>query len=319
MKKKQNNWIAAGLLTITTSIATVYSLLVYRESVLIVGIASLLLLLSALWLFTCISKLQKQEPTTSVGKEQRERMNYEGMKLQGEELIRLVNTLGKGTYIYNKRSSEALQELLEHILQAQQTNEQLLHTLIKEHTKAAKFQVKYNQEDTTKVISALTSNCNRLNGNLEKCMDIVRNQSTEVSAMQPDSNVANSLNELSRELAHINTSIQALQLQLSTPVQQPMMYAPVQQAVEPVPVPETAPIAEEPSIIEETPIVEEPSVVEEPSIFEKPSVMETIDESPAIEEAAASADTPDIVSTLSDDPNKQLSADEIAALFAAMG
>ena len=79
--KKNNSWIAAGLLTIAMFIATIYSILAYRESVLIIGIVSILFLASAFWLFYSISKLinSLQTPHQSVGEEQRERMNYGGM------------------------------------------------------------------------------------------------------------------------------------------------------------------------------------------------------------------------------------------------
>ena len=148
--KRNNSWIAAGLLTIAMFIATIYSILAYRESVLIIGIVSILLLASAFWLFSCISKMinSLQSQHSSLGEEQRERMNYEGMKLQGEELIRLMNSLGKGTYVNSKRTAEHLEELIVKYSEAQSANEQLVQMLIEEQTKTAKFQVKYQIADT---------------------------------------------------------------------------------------------------------------------------------------------------------------------------
>lgn len=360
MKKTSKSWIAAGLLTIVATITTIYCLLEYRSSVLMVGISSLFLLASAFWLFLSLSKLEKNIPTPSVGEEQRERMNYEGMKLQGEELIRLVNTLGKGTYVYSKRSSEHLEELLSQITQNQQANEALIQSLMQEQTKAAKFQVKYKQDDTSKVIATLTANFSQINENLDKCIQAIASRKPETSSASNDS-IATSLTDLSKELACINNSIQALQLQLTASVQQPIMYAPVQpqpmsagietsfettpnmgtatsvqepsnitepENVDEVAVTEEAvteePVIEEPVIEEpvvEEPVVEEP-VIEEP-VIEESVIEESVIEEPTIEASIAeepTAEEPtDISSIISDDPNKQLSADEIAALFAALG
>ncbi|MDE7366176.1 MAG: hypothetical protein K2N24_02350 [Lachnospiraceae bacterium] len=401
MKKKKNNtWIAAGLFTIATGIATIYSLLEYRESVLIMGITSLLLLLSAFWLFTSISQLLKKEPEKSVGQEQRERMNYEGMKLQGEELIRLMNTFGKGTYAYSKRSAENLQAILEFSIQTQTSNERLLNDLIQNQTKTAKFQVKYGQEDTAKLIQTFADQCRQLNDNLMKCVDKIENQKVEITSQQPDMDVSGSLNDLTLELAHINTSIQALQLQLATASQPSVMYvqnpqvpvAPVQESastvssaadaamttelpVEEAPVnmeddfmvedvtesadashSDESAISEIPSAVEEMPEPEETIlseeianelesiVAEEAAEPELPSnVIEftaaeqtnSIEESEDIAESesvsqlsepeeaastqeAAPAEAP-VITPPSDNPNKQLSADEIAALFASLG
>lgn len=407
MKKKQSGWIAAGLFTIATTIATIYSLLEYRESVLIVGIASLLLLLSAFWLFTCISRLIKKEPVQSVGQEQRERMNYEGMKLQGEELIRLVNAFGKGTYAYSKRSAENLQSILEYSIQTQHINEQLMNDLIQNQTKTAKFQVKYGQEDTADLIRAFSEECRYLNDNLVKCLTEIKEQNMEIPVAQPDGNVSNSLNDLSLELAHINTSIQALQLQLASSFQPSAMYAQVQPAPAPLAADTSVPMAAVPEAVsqptelptadaapaEDFSVPEEPAIPEEPAMLDESAVLEelinseepaSLEETPVAEEipdleellAEISGDTEELPSSeepspveeapeeeesstadelaniiefaakgqsdspvetmaaeepkaapapepvipiLSDDPNKKLSPDEIAALFASLG
>lgn len=294
MKKKNNSWIAAGLFTIATGIATIYSLLEYRESVLIMGITSLLLLLSAFWLFTSISRLLKKEPEVSVGQEQRERMNYEGMKLQGEELIRLMNTFGKGTYAYSKRSAENLQAILEFTIQTQTSNERLLSDLIQNQTKTAKFQVKYGQEDTAKLIQTFAEQCRQLNDNLIKCADKIENQKIEIAAQQPDINVAGSLNDLSLELAHINTSIQALQLQLATVSQPSIVYAQNPQT----PMPSLQDAAEKTTVPENMFHVDEPSTTDIPSAIEevpeqKDTILSEEAEATDIEESVVIEETAD--------------------------
>lgn len=363
MKKKQSSWIPAGLFTIATTIATIYTLLEYRSSVLIVGIASLLLLLSAFWLFTCIARQSKQEKTPSVGQEQRERMNYEGMKLQGEELIRLVNSLGKGTYVYSKRSSEHLQELSDASIQMQKNTEQLLNSLIQQQTKAAKYQVKNGQEDTAKLINAFTENFKRLNNTLEDCITAIQNNAPQPN--QTDSGVSDKLSDLTNELAHINNSILALQLQLTSLSSQPV-YTSVPQ-MPPEQIITTVPVMQQPSEQNTTPdsstaesvseaipdedfaqlFAAEPEETAPDTInteassesfldadleqllsteLEEMPQMENGDDTP---DSISDADTeaqiavtepePVIAPILSDNPNKQLSAEEIAALFSSLG
>ena len=99
--------------------------------------------------------------------------------------------------------------------------------------------------------------------------------------------ITDSLNELSSELANINASIQELQQSLAT--------AGIQAAVQPV--------------------------MDEHDDTDLSDLSNALTEttSPIEEEALNEAGAPDVSSLLSDDPNKQLSADEIAALFAALG
>ena len=320
--KSQSSWILPGLFTILTSITTIYCLLQYRNSVPVVGISTLLLLASAYWLFLTITRIikSKETPSPSVGEEQRERMNYEGMKLQGEELIRLVNMLGKGTYVNTKRTAERLELLLEQYAQLQKSNELLIQRLMDEQTKTAKFQVKYAQNDTGKLIAALNQQCDNLDASISTCSAAIARISIPATAAPAPvmtqtidtQQITDSLNELSSELANINASIQDLRQSLASAG----MQASVQPTVQPVAEEEEAeeslmdtPVAEE--------VVNEEGVLIEEDILPETATAEAPD-SEASAESATSA-TPDVSSLLSDDPNKQLSADEIAALFAALG
>ena len=106
------------------------------------------------------------------------------------------------------------------------------------------------------------------------------------------------------------------------PVAEPAAEEPTPVMVEPEPiVEEAAPVIEEPEpVVEETaPVIEEPEpvveeaapVIEEPVVEESAPVIE--ESAPVVEEPAPAAPEVDL-----SDPNKQLSADEIAALFASM-
>ena len=321
--KSQSSWILPGLFTILTSITTIYCLLQYRSSVPVVGISTLLLLASAYWLFLTITRIikSKETPSPSVGEEQRERMNYEGMKLQGEELIRLVNMLGKGTYVNTKRTAERLELLLEQYAQLQKSNELLIQRLMDEQTKAAKFQVKYAQNDTGKLIAALNQQCDNLDASISTCSAAIGRisipapaaPSTVMTQTIDTQQITDSLNELSSELANINASIQDLRQSLASAG----MQASVQPTVQPVAEEEAEESLMDTPVAEE--VVNEEGVPIEEDILPETATAEAPDSEVPDSEASAESATPDVSSLLSDDPNKQLSADEIAALFAALG
>ena len=312
--KPSNTWIAAGLLTIVTTITTIYCLLEYRNTVWILGLSSLLLLASAYWLFICISRDRKASAAMqekSVGEEQRERMNYEGMKLQGEELIRLMNTIGKGTYVNTKHTSQSLNELSAELIHNQQTITELLQSLQQNQTKTAKFQVKYQQEDTSRLVHALENMTTSTTAAIANVTPVESATTGTIDFSRLDmQGVIDSIQALSEQLDHINHSIQDLQLQVRTVVEQAEPFSEPNTNM-------TFPANEE--ITLETEIV--PPTVEESPLateVETPETEEVIPESEEIIEDTP-AETADVSSIISDDPNKQLSADEIAALFAALG
>ena len=340
--KPQSSWILPGLFTILTFTATIYCLLQYRSSVLIVGISTLLLLASAYWLFLTITRIikSKEAPAPSVGEEQRERINYEGMKLQGEELIRLVNMLGKGTYINTKRTAERLEHLSEQYIQLQKSNEILVQRLIEEQTKVAKFQVKYAQNDTGKLIAALNQQCDNLDAAISTCSAAIAQINISASAAPSPvmtqtidtQQITDSLNELSSELANINASIQDLRQSLAS--------AGIQTAVQPTVQPTVAedvttdliktedvpadPIETESDTTEVAEAITPEIETAEESLLDTPVAEEVINEEGApIEEdilpEAATTEAPDFESSSDSTASDVSSADEIAALFAALG
>lgn len=233
MKKKSTTWIAAALLTIAATISMIYCLLEFRHTLWILAISCIVLLLSAFWLFLCLSRRQSRLHSKSIGEEQHERMNYEGMKLQGEELIRLVNTLGKGTYVYSKKTAEQLDALNKQIQSEVFIHQQLVNKLIKEETRIAKFQVKYGQEDTAKLIQALADNRNRLQTTLQDAVSVLPNPMandsipTDTASMDVNidmSEITACLHEITSELAHMNETIIELQQQVNNLSEMPIYH-----------------------------------------------------------------------------------------------
>lgn len=381
MKKKSNTWIAAALLTIAATISMIYCLLEFRHTLWILAISCIVLLLSAFWLFLCLSRRQSRLHSKSIGEEQHERMNYEGMKLQGEELIRLVNTLGKGTYVYSKKTAEQLDALNKQIQSEVFIHQQLINKLIKEETRIAKFQVKYGQEDTAKLIQALADNRNRLQTTLQDAVSTlpnpVANDSIPTDTASMDVNIDMSeitacLHEITSELTHMNETIIELQQQVNNLSEMPIYHptigmdttegnAPKVNTPEPdamtsfitdtntteatapeVNTPETDTLA---SFITDMDTAEgntteaavtdsldsfftDMNTAEAPIAEEQP---ETIDLGEEIEIPATDTTPEEFIEPVSepetvtievpkdDNPNRQLSPEEIAALFASLG
>lgn len=175
------------------------------------------------------------------------------------------------------------------------------------------------------------------------------------SSNNMDSTMGLQLNNVAHELQNISNSIQHFQMPVATvmptmptaPMSQPAPVntpaaenttaAPIQVKEEPVvrkepelnsdpekltqadldallgsinnTLDESANITEEPAAVEEAPVTEEAAPVEDTPVAEEAAAVEEV---AVVEEAAPVEEPPTL-----DDPNKQLSADEIAALFAA--
>lgn len=358
MKKKSNTWIAAALLTIAATISMIYCLLEFRHTLWILAISCIVLLLSAFWLFLCLSRRQSRLHSKSIGEEQHERMNYEGMKLQGEELIRLVNTLGKGTYVYSKKTAEQLDALNKQIQSEVFIHQQLVNKLIKEETRIAKFQVKYGQEDTSKLIQALADNRNRLQTTLQDAVSAlpnpVANDSIPTDTASMDVNIDMSeitacLHEITSELTHMNETIIELQQQINNLSEMPIYHptigmdttegnAPKVNTPEPdalasfitdmntteatAPDVNTAETDTLASFITDMNTAEAPIAEEQPETIDLGEEIEIPATDTTPEEFIEPASEPETVTIevpKDDNPNRQLSPEEIAALFASLG
>ena len=363
MKKKSNTWIAAALLTIAATISMIYCLLEFRHTLWILAISCIVLLLSAFWLFLCLSRRQSRLHSKSIGEEQHERMNYEGMKLQGEELIRLVNTLGKGTYVYSKKTAEQLDALNKQIQSEVFIHQQLVNKLIKEETRIAKFQVKYGQEDTAKLIQALADNRNRLQTTLQDAVSAlpnpVANDSAPTDTASMDVNIDMSeitacLHEITSELAHMNETIIELQQQVNNLSEMPIYHQSVSMNSTEMNAPEanttqtdtlasfitdmdtsegnapevnstetdamasfiTDMDTSEGNTTEAAIAEEQPETIDLGEEIEIPATDTTPEE---FIEPASEPETVTIEVPKDDNPNRQLSPEEIAALFASLG
>ena len=242
----------------------------------------------------------------------------------------------KASYLMLKKYSEEITERLQHL-------EKMINSpaaeIIKTQKSIAKVIISRERENAEALMNAndmLTEQLEALEKRMENSYSTMETKYEKISATNKDQIIA--------KQQEFIVALKDMELRLTSVMGQRVMAAPVMQApvmpTAPAPVPVMAePVMEEPAaaaepVIEE-PVVEEPTaaaepVIEEPVVEEPAAAAEPVIEEPVVEEptpepepvieepvieepvAEEAAPAPEM-----DDPNKKLSPDEIAAMFAA--
>ena len=242
----------------------------------------------------------------------------------------------KASYLMLKKYSEEITERLQHL-------EKMINSpaaeIIKTQKSIAKVIISRERENAEALMNAndmLTEQLEALEKRMENSYSTMETKYEKISATNKDQIIA--------KQQEFIVALKDMELRLTSVMGQRVMAAPVMQApvmpTAPAPVPVMAePVMEEPAaaaepVIEE-PVVEEPAaaaepVIEEPVVEEPAAAAEPVIEEPVVEEptpepepvieepvieepvAEEAAPAPEM-----DDPNKKLSPDEIAAMFAA--
>ena len=237
----------------------------------------------------------------------------------------------KASYLMLKKYSEEITERLQHL-------EKMINSpaaeIIKTQKSIAKVIISRERENAEALMNAndmLTEQLEALEKRMENSYSTMETKYEKISATNKDQIIA--------KQQEFIVALKDMELRLTSVMGQRVMAAPVMQApvmpTAPAPVPVMAepataaePVIEEPVVEEpaaaaepviEEPVVEEPAaaaepVIEEPVVEEPTPEPEPVIEEPVIEEPVAeeAAPAPEM-----DDPNKKLSPDEIAAMFAA--
>ncbi len=375
---KQNNQLTLSVIaTLIAGIALIYTLIMFPQIIFAVAGISLVFLIAATILTqNIISFITRRERIRN----SQIQNCIDDISSQIETMGMTQSRLAKATFLYTRQTSQTLSLLENNYAESQEALYKNLMALSNAQNKSTKLMIKYDQSNTTKVISTLKELRNQLSDTMIQGFDQIQPNNNEVvevledivvylksQSTNIDQSMSSQLNNVARELQNISNSIQQVQVSIPNIAQAatPVMQQPVSVA----PVPETPvedllnPSVPEVSSTEEIPVE---NVVEE-AIEETPEVTETatenIEETPKITETAtedtnetetipedtskditkshaeepeadmtpaAEEDTPEeekpftptfkVVGKedpVEDDPNKQLSADEIAALFAA--
>lgn len=391
MKNKPENKLAFSVLaTLTTGIALVYTFIMFHRIVFaVIGVGVLFLITAYILTQNIIAYITMRNKSMNV-----QIKNYiDDISHQIETMNGVQSKLGKATYLYTRQAAEKVTNLENNYTESQAALYKNLSTITNTQNKATKLMIKYDLNNTTKLISTIKDMRNHLSETMVQGFDQIQPNNDDVVAVlndivsylksqpqQVNQDLSVQLNNVAHELQNISTSIQQVQMPASSMQTQASVGAMNYSApsdttadiVNPKTVNNTAtaydqePVPEETNVITEAAAIPEPIITEEAAPVQEtastdmtetatdpiPSV-DTVDKTatpdisatdiPATEntseasantitddtvpesiETAVAENSADDISTLDSmlgvegkSSNDMLSADEIAALFAA--
>lgn len=346
MNKPENKLAFSVLATLTTGIALIYTFIMFHRILFaVVGVSILFLITAYILVQNIVAYITMRNKSMNV-----QIKNYiDDISQQLETMNGAQSKLGKATYLYTRQAAEKVSTLENNYAESQAALYKNLSTITNTQNKATKLMIKYDLNNTTKLISTIKDMRNHLSETMVQGFDQIQPNNDDVVAVlndivsylksqpqQMNQGLSIQLNNVAHELQNISTSIQQVQIPAGTPQVQTMAdpaYADTEQAKD-IPtdnmipediaedIPEAA-VSEDISTIDtlataktastEKPVIE--SIPEEPvaeSILEEP-VAESIPE----EAVTNTTESPDNLGIEGKSSNDMLSADEIAALFAA--
>ena len=346
MNKPENKLAFSVLATLTTGIALIYTFIMFHRILFaVVGVSILFLITAYILVQNIVAYITMRNKSMNV-----QIKNYiDDISQQLETMNGAQSKLGKATYLYARQAAEKVSTLENNYAESQAALYKNLSTITNTQNKATKLMIKYDLNNTTKLISTIKDMRNHLSETMVQGFDQIQPNNDDVVAVlndivsylksqpqQMNQGLSIQLNNVAHELQNISTSIQQVQIPAGTPQVQTMAdpaYADTEQAKD-IPTDNMIPedIAED---IPEAAVLEDISTIDtlataETASTEKP-VIESIPEEPVIEsvpeEPVAESIPEEAVTNTTESPdnlgiegkssNDMLSADEIAALFAA--
>ena len=360
---KQDNKLALSVVAVLISgIALIYTLIMYHNIIFaVVGISLLFLITAYMLTQNIIAFISMRNKSMNV---QIKNM-VDDLSSQLESMSSSQAQIGKATYLYTKQAAQTVTALKDNYTEGQKTLCQNISSLSDTQNKATKLMIKYDRNNTMKLIATVKEIRNQLSETMVQGFDQIQPNNDEVVAAlqtivdylksQPnsmDQTMGVQLNNVAHELQNISNSIQSVHLSASNTIQTPSVNPamPVQTTdMQPEQIVDTP--SEQTADMQPEQLVDTP--LEQTADMQSEQIVDTIDEEPATETipeeepftptftlvgkstekepalneeelsepepiskettAAQSAN----VTPVSEDPNKQLSPGEIAALFAA--
>ena len=342
MNKHQDNKLSFSVVaTLTSAIALIYVLIAYPKLIFAVAGTSILFLICAYILTqNIVAFVNVKNKSLNV----QIKSGIDDLANQIEGMSSAQAQLGKATYLYTRQAAENVATLRGNYADSQEVLFKNLSVLANAQSKYTKLLIKYDQNNTTKLISTLKDLKNHLSETMTQGFDQIQPSNADVVAVlesivdylksQPgnmDQSLGLQINNVAHELQNISSSIARVQPVSVQHMMQPNMVPPVMnQMVQPtyqeMPAAPEAPVMQDTQVSQistsevyensEEAVAAPETVAEEPAdetvaaatVAEEPAD-EPVDAAPVVEEPAAEP--------VADDPNKMLSPDDIAALFAA--
>ena len=337
MNKPENKLAFSVLATLTTGIALIYTFIMFHRILFaVVGVSILFLITAYILVQNIVAYITMRNKSMNV-----QIKNYiDDISQQLETMNGAQSKLGKATYLYTRQAAEKVSTLENNYAESQAALYKNLSTITNTQNKATKLMIKYDLNNTTKLISTIKDMRNHLSETMVQGFDQIQPNNDDVVAVlndivsylksqpqQLNQGLSIQLNNVAHELQNISTSIQQVQIPAGTPQVQTMAdpaYADTEQAKD---IPTDNMILED--IAEDIPeaaVSEDISTIDtlataETASTEKP-VIESIPEEPVAESipeetVTNTTESPDNLGIEGKSSNDMLSADEIAALFAA--
>ena len=324
MKNKPENKLAFSVLaTLTTGIALVYTFIMFHRIVFaVVGVGVLFLITAYILTQNIIAYITMRNKSMNV-----QIKNYiDDISHQIETMNGVQSKLGKATYLYTRQAAEKVTNLENNYTESQAALYKNLSTITNTQNKATKLMIKYDLNNTTKLISTIKDMRNHLSETMVQGFDQIQPNNDDVVAVlndivsylksqpqQVNQGLSIQLNNVAHELQNISTSIQQVQVPANTvPTQasvNPTNYSapsyttadvvntetvPTESTFDQEPVPEATNVITEEAVMPETIMTEEAVPTQETASTDiTENVTDTIPSVDTIEETI----TPDISAT----------------------
>jgi hypothetical protein len=306
MNNQDNKLAVSVLSTLIAGIALIYTLIMYHDIIFAVAGVSVLFLITAYILTqNVISFITRRNTSLNM----QLRKCIDDISTQLEVINSSQSQIGKATYLYTRQAAKAVSTLENNYSESQEALYRNLTSLSSAQNKATKLMIKYDQNNTMKLISTIKDLRQHISDTMVQGFDQIQPNNDEVvAALQAivdylktqsklmDQSMGLQLNNVAHELQNISSSIQRVQVPVANVMPIPPTTAttvmPNSNPVEEVATEEVVDVAEEIpediSVEETTPVTEE--IPEDISVEETTPVAEEIPEELSVEEATPVAE-----------------------------
>lgn len=323
MNKPENKLAFSVLATLTTGIALIYTFIMFHRILFaVVGVSILFLITAHILVQNIVAYITMRNKSMNV-----QIKNYiDDISQQIETMNGAQSKLGKATYLYTRQAAEKVSTLENNYAESQAALYKNLSTITNTQNKATKLMIKYDLNNTTKLISTIKDMRNHLSETMVQGFDQIQPNNDDVVAVlndivsylksqpqQMNQGLSIQLNNVAHELQNISTSIQQVQVPANTvPTQasvNPTNYSapsytatdivntetiPTESTFDQEPVPEATNVITEEAVMPETIMTEEAAPIQETASTDiTENVTDTIPSVDTIEETI----TPDISAT----------------------
>lgn len=219
---KQDNKLAVWVLaTLTSGIGLIYTLIMYHNIFFaVIGMSALFLICAFILTQSIISFATMRNKSLNV----QIKNSVDGIANQIEAMSGVQSQIGKATYLYTRKAAQSVATLENNYSESQEALYKNLISLSNAHNKATKLMIKYDQSNTTKVISTIKDLRNQLSDTMVQGFDQLQPDNSDIvntlgdiveylksQSGNMDQEMGVQLNSIARELQNVSNSIQHIQ------------------------------------------------------------------------------------------------------------